>query len=261
MTHIEKLSNSRLKISFTLMEKNSITIPIPYNQILQAIIYNNLTDGVANHLHNKGYQHEKRNFKLFTFSKIFANNFHISSNSSLIIKSPFHFFVSFADENITKNLSLNLLKNDTINLRGNTLKVSSIEFLSPPDFKNFVTIKMLSPITVYSTFYKQDGTKKTYFYNPREKEFNEIIKNNALKKYKLILGEEYNGTFEIEPLRFSIKRNFHILKYKGTIIHGYSGIYKLEGQPNMLKILYLCGLGSKNSQGFGMFEIENVEQY
>lgn len=246
----------RLKISFTLIDKNSIAIPIHYNQILQAVIYKNLTGDISTNLHGKGYEYEKRQFKLFTFSKIFADSMYISVNS-FIIKSPFYFLVSFADENITKNLSLNLLKSETVNFQGNKLKISSIEFLSTPDFKYPVTIKMLSPITVYSTFQKQDGTKKTYFYNPMEKEFSELIKNNAMKKYKLISGKDYNGKFGIEPLRFSIKRNFHILKYKGTIIHGYSGIYKLGGEPDMIKTLYLCGLGSKNSQGFGMFDTYN----
>ena len=40
----------------------------------------------------------------------------------------------------------------------------------------------------------------------------------------------------------------------------YSGTYELFGERKYLDFLYQTGLGSKNSQGFGMFEImENDE--
>ncbi|MDN5332516.1 MAG: CRISPR-associated endoribonuclease Cas6 [Tepidanaerobacteraceae bacterium] len=43
--------------------------------------------------------------------------------------------------------------------------------------------------------------------------------------------------------------------YKDVIIKGWMGVYILKGDPVLLKIAYDAGLGSKNSQGFGCFEI------
>ena len=34
------------------------------------------------------------------------------------------------------------------------------------------------------------------------------------------------------------------------------GEYELIGEPKYLDFLYQTGLGSKNAQGFGMFEVE-----
>jgi CRISPR-associated endoribonuclease Cas6 len=245
----------RVKLTFTSVDhKQTIEIPIHYNYLLQSFIYKSLSASVATKLHNKGYKYEKRKFKLFTFSKIFCDSL-CKKKEYFSVTCPFYFYFSSADENITKNLALNLLKNDIGYLQSNKIKVVSVEFCSSPQFTKAVTIKLISPITIYSTFKKEDGTKKTYFYNPMEKEFVKLLKSNSLKKYELVNGSKYTGNFNIEPLKFSIKRNFHILKYKGTVIHGYSGIYKLEAEEDMIKTLYLCGLGSKNSQGFGMFEL------
>jgi len=33
------------------------------------------------------------------------------------------------------------------------------------------------------------------------------------------------------------------------------GIYKLKGGPELIHLVYDAGLGAKNPQGFGMFEI------
>jgi len=33
------------------------------------------------------------------------------------------------------------------------------------------------------------------------------------------------------------------------------GIYELKGNPELIRIGYEAGIGSKNCQGFGMFEV------
>ncbi|MFN7181678.1 MAG: CRISPR-associated endoribonuclease Cas6 [Planctomycetota bacterium] len=45
-----------------------------------------------------------------------------------------------------------------------------------------VVVKMLSPITIYSTLTKRDGSKKTYYYNPFENEFGQLIRDSGVKK-------------------------------------------------------------------------------
>jgi len=45
------------------------------------------------------------------------------------------------------------------------------------------------------------------------------------------------------------------VKYKGTVIKGWMGIYRLKGAVSLLKMALDAGLGAKNSQGFGCVEI------
>ncbi|MGC8734284.1 MAG: CRISPR-associated endoribonuclease Cas6, partial [bacterium] len=87
--------------------------------------------------------------------------------------------------------------------------------------------------------------------------FNKLIKDNIIKKYLIIEG--ITNKNEIEPFNFeitSIDTKIKILKYKNFIIKGVDGelIIKTDN-PEIIEKIYDAGLGSKNSQGFGMFEI------
>lgn len=46
-----------------------------------------------------------------------------------------------------------------------------------------------------------------------------------------------------------------IVKYRETVIKGWMGRFVLKGNRKLLKLGYECGIGSKNSQGFGMVEV------
>ena len=50
----------------------------------------------------------------------------------------------------------------------------------------------------------------------------------------------------------------YFTKYKNFFIEAWYGLYLLEGNADYLSFLYDAGLGSKNAQGFGMFEIKKV---
>ena len=119
---------------------------------------------------------------------------------------------------------------------------------------------MLSPVTVYSTLKKADGTPKTYYYSPFESEFSELLEQNLKKKASILLGKDkvdkYN--FTIKPIRVR-SNDQKILTYKGFVIKCWMGEYKIRGSPELHRIAYETGLGSKNSQGFGCFEIKRKE--
>ena len=52
--------------------KNKITIPFHYQHIIQSIILSWIHDEkYSDFIHNVGYLYEKRNYKLYTFSKLF----------------------------------------------------------------------------------------------------------------------------------------------------------------------------------------------
>ena len=72
----------------------------------------------------------------------------------------------------------------------------------------------------------------------------------------MLNGKKLNDAyFEIEPVYPINEKNFNILKYRNTIIKGYTGVYKITGDPRLKKTAYETGLGSKTSQGFGCFRV------
>jgi CRISPR-associated endoribonuclease Cas6 len=115
-----------------------------------------------------------------------------------------------------------------------------------------ITPKMLSPMTMYSTLSRPDGKSKTYYYSPFEREFSSLMESNARKKYELVSKKAPNDLrLEVVPEKVN-KGNEKIMKYKGTVIKAWTGIYHMRGSPELLRTAYECGLGAKNSQGFGM---------
>jgi len=93
------------------------------------------------------------------------------------------FYLSSPKEKLIQQFAETLLKSPEVKLSRNLLIISSIEVFSKPDIQDDVTIRMLSPVTVYSTLFSTNGKKKTYYYSPFEKEFSQLIRANILKKY------------------------------------------------------------------------------
>ena len=112
-------------------------------------------------------------------------------------------------------------------------------------------IQMKTPITVYSTDYEMG---KTYYYNPEEEEFYRQINDNFYRKYQAYYGVDPISTLKIQKLDKGLPKKF-VTKYQGNYITAWYGKYLISGKRKYLDFLYQAGLGSKNSQGFGMFEI------
>ncbi len=243
-----------MRIKIKLFSEKEIILPFSYNYILQSFIYRNLNIVLSNFLHEKGYLYEKRSFKLFTFSRI-SGKFHIE-DKNFIFTPPVFLTVSSPKEEILESFAETIVKKSIFSLSDNTVYVEAVEVQFYPDFsKQEYEIKMLSPVTVYSTLKSKNGKEKTYYYSPAEKEFNCLIKENLKKKYFLIYQKKTEiNNFEIHPIDLKTS-NLKIINYKGTIIKGWMGKFKMRGEKEVLKVAYDCGIGSKNPQGFGCFEI------
>lgn len=242
----------RIRVILENIKNEGIKLPIHYNYLIQSFIYKNITKELADFLHDQGFEYKKRKFKMFVFSRIFSKKFEISKNE-LIFNKEIHFLISSPLNDFILKFAENLLKKPKFEIYKNSLILKGIEvlpFISPKDKEK---IKMLSPLTCYSTLYKKDK-KKTYYYSPFEKEFEILVRENLRKKFEAFYKENLKFDFKIRPLNVN-KNCEKIINYKGTVIKGWLGTYEIESHPEIIKFAYDTGLGSKNSQGFGMFEI------
>lgn len=242
-----------MRIQIELQFTSHLTLPKFYNYMVQGFIYSLLNPFLRRFLHEEGYIYEKRKFKLFTFSRLFGK--FVIENDSFKFSPPVKFIISSPREEILQNLTEGLFKKQHLNLNQKEVIIQSVNVFPKPSFNTCVEIKMLSPMTIYSTLSKSDGTKKTYYYSPFEQEFNMLLKENLKKKYKLIYGYlPKKFDFKITPLRVR-PTDEKIIIYKNTVIKAWMGIYKLQGTKRILELAYDCGLGCKNSQGFGCFDV------
>jgi len=240
-----------MRVVLKLRDSNDdlINLPQQYNHLVQAAIYNSISPTLSNFLHERGFLYGKRSFKLFTFSRLFGrykrNNMNISFEGEveLWISSPIKRFV--------KDLTNSILKRGYMIIGNNKLNIVEARFPKEPKISKEVKIKMLSPVTVYSTLYASDGKKKTYYYSPFEKEFSKLIDENAKKKLLLLKQRKIISSLEIVPLR--VRES--VIIFKGTVIKGWYGDFLLRGPIILMRCTYDAGLGAKNSEGFGMFEV------
>jgi len=247
-----------MRLKFTFYSDKDIVLSFHYNYNLQSFIYNSITDKkLSNFLHNEGFKFNKRVYKLFVFSKIYPKP-KIFNNSKFSFGKEIFFYLSSVLDDFLINISNSFIKKNFFKLEDNILFLKSIEVIKIPNFnKDKNIIYFLSPITVYSTV-----NKKTYFYNPNESRFFELVRENLLKKYKAYYEYKHkinqigNFDFKMELLDFDAKKDKKVIVYKGNYITSYEGVYKISAQKEILEFAWNTGLGSKNSQGFGMFDIK-----
>ncbi|MBS4535598.1 CRISPR-associated endoribonuclease Cas6 [Clostridium sp. D2Q-14] len=237
----------KLKMTFT-----KLNLPINYNSIIQGFIYNNISDEkFRKFLHDKGFKYEKRNFKLFTFSRIEGKYQIDKKRKRISFESPIYITISSLVDEFLNDFGNTVLNEKEMYLGDNKINIENMEVENKNINNEEIDIKMLSPIVIYSTV-DIHGHKKTIYHAPGEALFDELIYENLKKKYNVVYNEEINNEdFNILP-----KRTYPVItRYKGFIIKGWLGEFKVRGDKKLLKLAYDTGFGSKNSQGFGCFEI------
>lgn len=237
-----------MQVMLNIPLNEPLSLPIAYHHIQQSFLYRLMGDDGNSQLHDGGYSYDKRKYKLFTFGPFDGKYSVHGSEITFIyeIKMEFRCVDDIEGERIIKNLNeygLTIQNHRYDNVRASIGR----ESVKGSD----LLIKMLSPITVRKT---EEGTNRSRYYNPNEDGFGQAVIENFYRKYTA-----YTGIEEIKDIDFSAvdvrPDDKYLTRYKGYIIEGYKGVYRLKGSAEALNFLYNCGLGSRNSQGFGMFEI------
>ncbi|KXG74359.1 CRISPR-associated endoribonuclease Cas6 [Thermotalea metallivorans] len=242
-----------LKITMQARNKKEIRLPLQYNYYLQGLIYKLLEGDLARFLHEKGFQLEKRQFKMFCFSQLIGNYKIALGKKEIIFENQVVLYISSPMEIFLRQLSNSFLLNQNIFIGDQCLEVQNICIEKSPEIEDKVVVQTLSPVTAYSTLYKAEGSKYTCYFHPKDKEFQELITANLCKKYQAFYGQEVEDSFFIiHPLG---KIRQHVVNYKGIFIKGYSGKFLLCGNKQLITMALESGIGSKNSQGFGCVQI------
>lgn len=231
-----------------------LVLPIGYHHILQAIIYKNLNPsfGYSEYIHDEGIGEGERRYKFFTFS-LLQGKYEIKERKiifrdevSFELRSPDLFMLKMAADNF-----------DEYGIRYGEQFYPDVDvFFSDTCVESSrIFIRMLSPLSVHST---DDETGRTHFYTPDEEEFSVLVNHNFIRKYTACYGIVPSEGIEIRPVKVN-EKNKYVTKYKNFYVTGWMGEYELKGKRKYLDFLYHTGLGSRNSQGFGMFDIQREE--
>ncbi|HEY8361800.1 MAG TPA: CRISPR-associated endoribonuclease Cas6 [Tissierellaceae bacterium] len=251
----------RILIKLSSPNNNPVNLPISYNHLIQSLIYATLDNTLAEFLHNTGYEVDGRRFKLFTFSRLIGNYRFNHSMAEITYIPPINLVVSSPVEEFCQSLLNGLLTQNCIRIGSSVFALEEVKVDRPlviEEWENAnketeIRVKTLSPIVVYSTFLRPEGSKYTCYFEPGESDFSRLINENLSKKYKAIYGNSpAEGEVKIKPLH---QPKLQIIRYKNFIIKGYSALLSMSGPASLLQVAIDAGLGAKNSMGFGLLEV------
>ena len=231
---------------------NQISLPIAANETVQGLIYRAISKDptYSYDMHENGSSFDGRKYKLFTFGEL-NGKYEIVGNR-IIYPGDVRLNIRSADAYLIQLLFDYFRQTREIRLGNNTVRAKSVLLEDTHIFADRILIRTASPITVYLT----EPNGHTVYFSPDDPRFCEGIVTNARRKWASKM-ENDNGF----SLRVSTMENAQYLKratrFKTTFITAWHGPLLLEGSPQVLDFLYQTGLGSKNSQGFGMFDIKH----
>lgn len=229
-----------------------LTLPINYSHILQGIIYSaasSIDKNFTQKLHDEGKYHFVGNndkFKLFSFSKLIGKysiaNKQITflNNIFFEIRSIDAYFLHLVYEGFSKN------------------GISFKDVFIKPDLRledkvitsDSIYVQTLSPIVAI----RKTNDNSTHYLSPMDNDFVSYLNNNFYKKYQSYYNSIPNSGLDIIVADVSY-RDKCITKFKNILINAWNGKFYIDGAPEYLTFIYNVGLGSKNSQGFGLLNI------
>lgn len=239
----------QLEVSVILPEP--LVLPMNYNHIVQSMIYRALSamPDYSEFIHEYGYVFEKRQYKMFQFSQL-AGDYSIDYKHKQLIFRSYVTFEVRSPEPLLINLLETYFQYEGITFGKMHSRSVNVQLYDYTVEERELLIEMKTPITVYST---DRDTGKTYYYSPEEPEFYQKLTGNFRRKYSAFYGvgaSDIAIRYEGEGLPRKL-----VTRYQGSYINAWYGTYRLLGERKYLDFLYQAGLGSKNAQGFGMFEI------
>ncbi len=242
-----------MRIKVTLSSNRGIVLPTGFNEYLQAFIYSNIQD---RWLHDKGFENNKRKFKLFVFSSILEKARFDKRNSQFIFPERISFLISSPVDWILEKFASGIFKNGEQFLGQNRLNVESVSIIKQLKIeREKIIVKALTPIEVHSTF-EHNSSKKTYYYAATDSDFENLVNLNMQKKWESFYKMPCIYNLKIKPYGFNKEKIVRFgTKNRYIIIKGWSGNFVLEAKKELLRFAIDAGLGSRNSQGFGMMEI------
>jgi CRISPR-associated endoribonuclease Cas6 len=190
---------------FIKLKFDRLTLPVYYNHIQQALVYNWINDtNYQSFLHDRGFTTDKSAFKMFTFSKFYGNYEYNNESKSITFKNHVWFTLSSHDDKFLEYIIDKILFTEHYSLLDQEVRVSNIKYdkFSPNGGLKVIT---KSPITAHVSF-KIGNKTKTHYLSPFEEEFNNNIRINLIKKYKAFYGvEPEDNNFFITPINNNVR--------------------------------------------------------
>lgn len=253
----------RIKLHFEL--ENNI-IQNDYRILILSFIKNSLEKKFEESY--KEIYGKKGVMKFFTFS-VYLPNPKIEKDKILLGKNYFsvdfsiydnkqfiEFYNSFNSRIASINKEEKTDKENSYPLKNNKMKLKNITMVNEKVINSDrVRIKFLSPLVVRKheeiTINEKRKGKDIYL-DFKDNDFNEQLNYSVSRLIKDLKLNEVNSNIKLTAFNMARKT---VVNFKNIFINSSIGEYIISGDSKLLNILYKTGIGSRRSEGFGMFEV------
>jgi len=239
-------------------------IPLNYQYEQSAVIYKILSEANNEYtkwLHDNGYFRDRKQFKLFTYSRLQIPLYKIrKSDERLIINSnTIEWYISFLPEKSTETFIKGIFMNRIFQIGDKRSKaefaVQHIEVLPMPEFTKDTIFETLSPICIS----KREINNRTSYLSPKDIYAKEAIFTSLVNRYEAFYNRPYSGSnyfdFKVLDEPKSVLVKIKSGTPQETKVRGFMCKFRAIGDNELVKIMYENGAASKNSQGFGMVHV------
>ena len=202
-------------------------------------------------LHDQGFRRGKRTYRLFVFSDLLPISF-TASAEGLVIREGAIWELASLDLRLIEKFIEGLEKSSNgVEIRGLKFKLLDIIRKPHPSFRSGFSFRTLSPVLT-STFDPEKSRHPIYL-PPDLPEFVRNLEDNLIAKWEAFSGKPWEGerpTIRLWEPKSKLVPVFNI-RIKAWHLRGY-----IKAPLELLETAYYAGMGEKNSQGFGMVEVE-----
>ncbi len=254
-----------MRFNLTLQPQTGKYLPINYHYPFSAAIYKIIQkadEGYASFLHEEGYKHNGKSFKLFTFSDI-RTPFSIKGDRLLMKTSTAELTVCFhipdAASHFIKGLFMHQQLQVADKISRVVFTVQQVEMINDAvSNADEVLLQPMSPVVIGR---KNDRGNYDYL-SPLDAGYTDLLISNLLEKYKAVHQPTEE---EIKHLKENIKVDLvftnaprqRLLTIKAgtaaeTKIKGFDKLrLKISAPKEILELGLNAGVGLHNAQGMG----------
>lgn len=232
----------------TLRTTTPITLPLAYNELLQGLLYSTWSDRYPN-LHDCAI--EGQSFRPFVFGRLEGRSTVDKERRTIRFYDQLNFEVRTPLEELLDECATQLASRTRIQLGAYELKLANLMSQDQLLFPRQAKIHLRTPAVAYI---KTDDSH-THYLSPADAGWADIVQGNAKRK-AVALDVQCDSQLAIIPLEETLRKQ--VTRFKGTYITGWTGDLIVACDSQMLALLWCLGIGEKNSQGFGLFDLQEL---
>ena len=216
----------------TELPTDNLPIKKVLSKLFQSYIYTALDDR-----EHEGYRHPNgKVFKSMNFKVAYRGN---EIRAKYVALNPEN------ERRLAQYILKNSLKLGEINLTRTVISIleRNSRIKSPMRVGGFVSIHIKD----------RNNSKRKIYLEPKSAKFQEIIHRNTIEKYEALFGKKYQGELKIRVI--DQKPHAKIFYYSKGVIKAWYGVYEIEADEDMLRMILDTGMGSNAMKGVGFVEL------